>query len=679
MIRTAAVVLAGVIGIVAVGAQQGVPVPPPVAPAGQQNPAAPRPPATGIIAGKVVDASSGSPVAEVTLTLNGAALAAPPPGAGGGVQTAPIGPASQGTRRVITDGSGRFLFRDLPAGTFSLAALAGGYVSTSAGVMRPGGAGQQVILPQDGRLPDVVIRLFKFGVISGTLTEEAGDPVVGVSVRAFKADYVGGRRRLTGPSIVVTTDDRGAYRMAQLVPGDYAVAFVASSISMPAEALVASERANAAGSAASSAFSNDLSASGGNLFTQPSLAVGDWRLLTGTNARGPAPSENGDVFLYPTTFHAGSGSAQNATIVAVASGEEKTGIDFQIRPARTSRVSGVVTGPDGPMKLFGLRLLGADVGDQFASDSTFDPIISTTNSAGQFTFFGIAPGNYVLKAIKVPEPNGPMVPFVVNGPSGPMNATRPDPSAPSVLPSLWASVPVQVAGVDVPNLVVTLKEGVRVSGRVEFDGVAAPPAPDRLKQIGVVIEPPGSGFGGSQFSYFQVWRGALNDAGTFKSVQLPPGRYFIRGQGQPAGWTLESIIANGRDVTDVAFDVASSDIADVVIRFTDKSSQLNGVVKNAQRQNDPSASVLVFPSDASMWTDYGVAPRRLRIARASTTGAYSFASLPAGDYCVVAISDADAGAWQDPKYLAKAAGLAVRVGIERGQSKTLELSTVTVK
>jgi uncharacterized protein (DUF2141 family) len=545
--------------------------------------------------------------------------------------------------------------------------------------MRPNGQGQSVVLPAEGRTLDVVIRMFKYGTVSGVVTDEAGEPVVGASIRPFRSEFVGGRRRFTAPGTTVTTDDRGVFRIPALIPGDYAIGFVASSISMPAEALVETERARTAGIAASTALSNDVQASGGNIFTQASIAVGDWRLLYGTNARAPAPSEDGQVVMaYTTTFHAGSTLASNATIVTVGSGEEKTGIDFQIRPARTVKVSGIVTGPDGPAKFFGLRLLSADV-DQFASDTTMDPIMTTTSSTGEFSFLSVPPGAYVLKAVKVPDANGPLVPFVVNGESGVINLTRSDMSVPSTQPSLWASLPVQVAGADVRGLVVTLKTGARVTGHVEFDGVTPPPAPNLLKQIGVNIDPPGSGFGGGNFSFFQSWRGQLTDAGTFTSVQLPPGRYFIRNTNPPQGWMLDSIVADGRDVTDVAMDIAASDITDVVIRFTDRRSQLSGVARNGERQPDATAAVIVFSADRALWTDYSLSPRRLRIARATTTGAFTIPALPPGDYLVVAISDADAGQYLDPKFLEKLAGVATRVTIDRGQSKTQDLTTVSVR
>jgi hypothetical protein len=380
---------------------------------------------------------------------------------------------------------------------------------------------------------------------------------------------------------------------------------------------------------------------------------------------------------YTTTFHPGSALATNATIVTVGSGEEKTGIDFQIRPARTAKVSGIVTGPDGPAKFFGLRLLSSDV-DQFGSDSTMDPIMTTTTSTGEFTFLSVPPGAYVLKAVKVPEAIAQFSPLVLDS-SGAVMSIRPDIAAPSAKPSLWASLPVQVAGADIRDLVVMLKTGARVTGHVEFDGATAPPTGNLLKQIGVRIDPPGSGFNSGNFSFFQSWRGQVSDTGTFTSVQFPPGRYFISNTNPPQGWMLDAIMANGLDVTDAAMDIGSSDINDVVIRFTDRRSQLSGVVRNAERQPDATASVLAFPADRTMWTDYGLAARHFRISRATSTGAFTMPTLPPGDYLVAAISDADAGAYPDPKFLEKISSLATRVTLDRGQTKTPDLVTVSVK
>jgi len=218
-----------------------------------------------------------------------------------------------------------------------------------------------------------------------------------------------------------------------------------------------------------------------------------------------------------------------------------------------------------------------------------------------------------------------------------------------------------------------------VSGHVEFNGVLAQPTADQLKKTIVFVDMPGSDNGGGPFGFFQTWRGVLSETGSFQSAQVPPGRYFVRLASTLPGWTLDSITANGRDITDVALEIAAADINDVVIRFVDKSSTLSGIVRTPQRQPDARAAVIVFPVNQSQWVDYPPSPRRLKIARASPTGAYSIAALPAGDYFVAAVDDGDAGAWLDPKFLAKVSGQATRVTIERGQSKTQELTTVTVK
>ena len=71
--------------------------------------------------------------------------------------------------------------------------------------------------------------------ISGTVTDEAGEPVIGVELRAFERRYLAGQRRLV-PGGTQLTDDRGVYRFGTLQPGDYLVAFVSREVTMPAAA-----------------------------------------------------------------------------------------------------------------------------------------------------------------------------------------------------------------------------------------------------------------------------------------------------------------------------------------------------------------------------------------------------------------------------------------------------------
>jgi hypothetical protein len=182
---------------------------------------------------------------------------------------------------------------------------------------------------------------------------------------------------------------------------------------------------------------------------------------------------------------------------------------------------------------------------------------------------------------------------------------------------------------------------------------------------------------------------ALNiDAdGNFRNVSVTPGAYFIRvmgvmGSGPIGGpsaaaeqaWTLKSSIANGRNVADVPL-MFDRDVDNVVVTFTDRPASLTGTVRTSQGTTDPAAAVILFPVDEAMWTRVGNAPRHLRSVRTDRLGAFRLTGLPAGEYFIIAIADAVAAEWQDPKFLVTAARQATRVKINEGQTTTLDLRT----
>src|SRR5687768_3084314 len=165
-----------------------------------QAPATPPQPQspTGLILGRVVDGSSGRPVPSAIVTIAGGGIG-PAPAAGGGAQP-----------RAITNSNGQFVFRRLPKGSFVLTATKPGYVEGAYGRSLPSGSTLPLELADRQRTTDVVIPIWRFASIAGTVTDEAGEPLVGVEVRAFERQYSGGRRRLsTGTS--QSTDDRGMY------------------------------------------------------------------------------------------------------------------------------------------------------------------------------------------------------------------------------------------------------------------------------------------------------------------------------------------------------------------------------------------------------------------------------------------------------------------------------------
>jgi hypothetical protein len=618
---------------------------------------------TGLIVGQIVEAGSGRPIAGGVATITGAPLA-----------------SGSGPPRIqaITGTDGRFVFRDLPKGSYTLTATKGGYLEGAVGRRRPGGQTQPIELAEGERTGVLSVPVWKHGVVSGTIVDEAGEPVIGIQVRTMRRGIVGGLRRFTsGPS--AATDDRGMYRLAGLVPGDYIVAVPSTQVAVSASALEEYRQAVQANDPGRTSLMLALSEAGSvGPMGAPgsSLQIGNQVQTLGRGPTPPPSPEDGRTFAYPTMFYPAAISSAQAGLVTLGSGEERTGIDLQIKPMPMSRVSGVVMGPDGPASTIAVRLIPAEAE---ASATEIDTASTVTDRNGQFTLLGVPPGQYVLRITKVPRPSTPARDMtIVQSGTGVMIGTIGDPLAgPPPIPTdptLWAVQPIAVGRSDVSGVTVSLRTGLRVTGRVEFDGTKEKPTAQMLGRLPVTIDP----IEGRSSSPF-ISPGRIDAATSqFTTYGLPGGRYFVRIPGAPPGWTFKSAMYQGRDVSDVPLDLDSSDITGVVISFTDQPTELSGTAQTA-RGGDPDATILVFASDNTGWVNTGLNPRRMRSVRTGANGAYKIAGLPPGSYYVAAVPDEFAGDWQDPKFLETLARGAAQVTLDDGEKKTQNVRTTQVR
>jgi hypothetical protein len=108
----------------------------------------------------------------------------------------------------------------------------------------------------------------------------------------------------------------------------------------------------------------------------------------------------------------------------------------------------------------------------------------------------------------------------------------------------------------------------------------------------------------------------------------------------------------------------------VVLTFTDRPSELTGLVQDASGQPATDYSIIVFAADRAFWTAQS---RRIKSARPDQEGKYTLRNLPAGDYLLVAVIDVEQDEWFDPSYLQRVAPAAIRVAISDGEKKVQDL------
>ena len=351
-----------------------------------------------------------------------------------------------------------------------------------------------------------------------------------------------------------------------------------------------------------------------------------------------------------------------------------------MRPASAWRVSGTLAGANGPEANTALELLPQGT-EELQRDYDFTTATTVTDGSGGFTFLGVPPGNYTLRALKIPP--RPITPPQTNSTviqvGNSTISTSSGPSTPAPIPpepTYWTSMSVVVGASDVTGLSVSLRTGARVTGHLEFDGAAQKPAGDRLIQTVVTLDSADGRVTSS--NSFTLTRGVVDNTGQFKTYQLPAGKYLLRAVSVLPGWTFKSASLNGRDISDTPFDLGSEDIADVVLTFTDKPTELSGSARDTKGP-DALATVVLFPSDPALWLNQGQTPRRLKTARTGTDGSYRFSNLPPGEYLVAAVHSTLPGEWMDPQFLQRLAAQATLITIGYVEQSARDLESTAVR
>jgi hypothetical protein len=564
--------------------------------------------------------------------------------------------------QVRTTASGEFVFRNLAGGTWSIGAVKPGFLGSGSG-----GGRVTVALGDGGRVPDVVVPLRKFSAIGGTILDELGEPLVGLTVQTLRNNTLGQWQF----GATARTDDRGVYRISNLTPGAYEVAVISTVAAVPTSTLDAITRTGGPSADLRSQLAS-IGATAVDRGTADAMQVGGDVIAIGRASKPPSQSVDGHLVVYPTQFYPAATTPANARIIVLKGGEERSTIDLRLMPVPAVRVTGVVSAPAG-ITTGNLALHLVPV-DPAGLSSEVDVASTVTDSTGAFTFPAVPSGQYVIRMVKAP-PTAVAAGATAQVETGSETvaiagavATPPSTSVPAG-ETLWAATPVAVATDDVTNLMVTIRTGFRISGRAEFDGMATPPTADQLQRAIIQFRPSDGRVG-------PFLPGRIGADGRFTTPELPPGRY-IAAVAAAASWRLRSAMLEGRDIADVPLDLTDQSLDGVVLTFSDRLPTLAGTVRDAAGAPTPAATVVLFPTDRRLWTDAGMLPRRQRTARTTPKGAYEITFVAAGEYFVAALRDDLSDGWSDPATLQVLAGSAPRVTLAEGTPVSRDLQLVT--
>ena len=536
-------------------------------------------------------------------------------------------------RTTTTDDMGRFQFREVPAGRFTLQAVRPGYLNSSYGAKRAGRPGTAIPIADGAQVTGLTLRLVKGSVITGTAMDGNGQPAAGVTVDVLKYTYseLTGELALSNETAAsrTTTDDRGVYRAWGLMPGNYVV--------MATPQLGGGRGTN---SDFQQLTTNDVSRA---------IAAARARQAGGA---APAPAPPAPRVNYAPVFFPGTPDVSQATMVTLKEGEERGGIDVPIRLFRTAKIEGTVRTADGsalptvvPVQL----VPGGPQGDLLGGRGGNRVKTTRVDAQGKFVMGDVTPGRY---AVMVNTGQ------TIGGRGSAVQATG--------APAQWAMAEVTMDGSDA-TVSLTLQPAMKATGRVVFEGAAE--MPKGVTGDRVFMVPPGSGGNLSSGPP----GGQIAADGTFSFSNVLPGayRFAVMGGGRPSeGYRLQSITGNGRDGWDGWLQVGPGENLDIVVTYTDRPTEIAGTLRDAAGNPVPEHVIIVFPADKSRWIP---GTKRIGVARPGTDGQYSIYGLPPGDYLLAALTDVESGEWNDRAFLEMLAPAAAKVSLAVGEKKRFDL------
>jgi hypothetical protein len=362
------------------------------------------------------------------------------------------------------------------------------------------------------------------------------------------------------------------------------------------------------------------------------------------------------VMGYAPTYFPGTASVSDARRVAVGVGQVAAGTDFSLMPGRAATVSGTAVDSIGqPLTSRSVMVVQPIVGP--GAGMMMHGGSATTTADGSFTISSVPPGQWKLQA----------------------QTTRQTQTVQGTVLEV-GTTPITVDGNDLTNLTLRTTMGWMATGRVTTEDGGPPEAPhERFGMIARLVDTDQSPFGGAPPPPPPPGgSGVITDSGRIKedwTFAVTPifGAARLR-VSPPDGWSVKSIVQDGRDISDAVVEMKSGEeLSGVQVIVTNRVTSVGGPVVDSTGAVLTDATVIVFGDDPAKWAEDS---RWVRAVRTDAQGRYEAKGLPPGEYRAIALEYAEDGIWNDAEYLASIRQDALRLTLRETDRVTLSLTLV---
>jgi protocatechuate 3,4-dioxygenase beta subunit len=167
----------------------------------------PRPAETSVVAGHVLNAATGEPLAKATMTLER-------------IDQKTEQSNWEQSYNAASDASGGFSFREVVPGRYRLRAKRNGFLDSEYGARTNQQSGTVLDLNHPQEIRNAELRLSPQGVISGRVLDADGDPMYDARIQLLRMRYANGRKLYVATRLAAS-NDLGEYRYSGVAPGRY--------------------------------------------------------------------------------------------------------------------------------------------------------------------------------------------------------------------------------------------------------------------------------------------------------------------------------------------------------------------------------------------------------------------------------------------------------------------------